>query len=143
MNKKGFTLIELLVVIAIIGILSSIAIVYLGDARNKANDAKVASNLTSASTQLEIDRANGLNSDQTVFDATKDIALIKTKLGTSYPCSAVTAWNSVADTDGTNVAWYSAVCTTGNASGNIFCADSQGFRGNVVAMPDPANGKCN
>ncbi len=39
MNKKGFTLIELLVVIAIIGILSSIALVNLNTARQKARMA--------------------------------------------------------------------------------------------------------
>ncbi|MBU1202883.1 type II secretion system GspH family protein [Patescibacteria group bacterium] len=35
-NKKGFTLVELLVVIAIIGILSTVAVVNLNSAREKA-----------------------------------------------------------------------------------------------------------
>ena len=35
-NKKGFTLVELLVVIAIIGILSTVAVVNLNSARDKA-----------------------------------------------------------------------------------------------------------
>lgn len=45
MKNKGFTLIELLVVIAIIGILSSIAIVNLNSAREKARNAAAIASL--------------------------------------------------------------------------------------------------
>lgn len=54
MNKKGFTLIELLVVIAIIGLLSTLAVVALGNARLKARDSKRLSDLKQMQTALEL-----------------------------------------------------------------------------------------
>ena len=53
-NKKGFTLIELLVVIAIIGLLSTLAVVALSSAREKARDSKRLSDLKQIQTALEL-----------------------------------------------------------------------------------------
>jgi len=54
MNKKGFTLIELLVVIAIIGLLSTLAVVALNDARVKSRDAKRVSDIKQIQSALEL-----------------------------------------------------------------------------------------
>lgn len=53
-KRKGFTLIELLVVIAIIGLLATLAVVALNNARMKSRDAKRVSDIKQVQTALEL-----------------------------------------------------------------------------------------
>jgi type II secretion system protein G len=54
--KKGFTLIELLVVVSIIGMLSSIILVSVQSARNKARDAKLILEIKELTKAMELYR---------------------------------------------------------------------------------------
>ncbi|MDD5031956.1 MAG: type II secretion system protein [Patescibacteria group bacterium] len=53
-KQRGFTLIELLVVIAIIGLLSTLAVVALNNARQKSRDARRVSDIKQIQTALEL-----------------------------------------------------------------------------------------
>lgn len=53
-NNQGFTLVELLVVIAIIALLSTIAIVAFGTARQKSRDARRVADIKQIQTGLEL-----------------------------------------------------------------------------------------
>jgi len=58
-SQKGFTLIELLVVISIIGILSSLVVVSLNDARAKARDARRLSDIRQMANVFAIEATQG------------------------------------------------------------------------------------
>lgn len=57
-NRQGFTLIEMLVVVAIIGLLSSVVVVGLSGARQKARDAKRLADVQQIMNSAEVQFTN-------------------------------------------------------------------------------------
>lgn len=100
-NKRAFTLIELLVVIAIIGLLATLSVLALNNARAKSRDAKRVADVKQVQTALEL----YFNDKQ------------------SYPDS-LTAGGSITSTSTTGTSTYMQVIPTSptpNVSGVTGC----------------------
>ncbi len=130
MNKKGFTLIELLVVIAIIGILSTLAVVSLNGARDKANDAKVKSDLGQIRSLITLNYDTGdfstLTNSSTLWN--------KAQVATFTTPTCVKPVGYVVG--GTSTAWaaYADLC----GETGWYCLDSTGFAGVITTTTIPA-----
>src|SRR4030042_5259364 len=118
MSKKGFTLIELLVVIAIIGILSSIVLVALRGARNKAKDARLIADMSQVRSVAEL----VYDGDYDALSADADYATLATDLTSTELGSQPLTLNVEA-----GLGRYCAQVTL-NESGS-YCVDSAGYAG--------------
>jgi type II secretion system protein G len=114
-KAKGFTLIELLVVIAIIGLLSTLAVVALNNARQKSRDAKRVSDIKQVSTALELYFAdqNGYPVDATGITLNSDIKCLSSDNGFAGTCSGTTYMGSTPTNPAPNGTAYIYTSATG------------------------------
>ena len=124
-------MIELLVVIAIIGILSSIVLVALRGARNKAKDARIVADLTQVRSIAEV-LYDGDYGDLALTQT--DIAKLVTDIDAQLPSTAVglVINKTVGDTE---YCAYSDLNVPIGAATNYYCVDSLGIAGFTTTNP--------
>ena len=139
MNKRGFTLIELLVVIAIIGVLSSIVLVSVNGATNKAKDTAIKGGLDQVRIAGELSydtdgnysavcTETGGASGNSTLSATGDYGRIATNVATN-------AGSAPACNEDTNSTAYAAWAPLVAASGSYACVDSTGASKTLTSAP--------
>jgi len=144
--RRGFTLIELLVVIAIIGILSSVVIASLSNARGKGNVAAIKQNLASIRTQAEIVYSGTYSfanvCTNSIIDAAYDEADSLNSTGSVTCNDEASGWAVAADLPGGGAF---CVDSTGagrveNSSGTAYDSDTGGT---TEALDDTSDLTCN
>lgn len=131
-KQKGFTLIELLVVIAIIGLLSTLAVVALNNARQKSRDAKRVADIKQMQTALELyfndcsrypDMSDGLtagDNDGCTAPITFGTFMSQIPLNPSPGGATYTWWdNSAAANQGSYVIFFALEAPTGGLGAGL------------------------
>src|SRR5574343_1849391 len=114
-SEKGFTLIELLVVVAIIGILSTVVLASLGNARTKAKESKAMSIFGQIRAQAEIAFDNNSGSYATICSDTNIL---------SMGGQAATAVGGTTTATGSPLAFPATTATA--ATGAVTCSANAG-----------------
>lgn len=125
-KQQGFTLIELLVVIAIIGLLSTLAVVALNNARMKSRDAKRVSDVKQIQTALELyyNDANGYpatvaGNDAIATDGVTYMAVVPSNPSPFTDGGCTTATADYTYTVGVNNTTYTLAYCLGGATGGV------------------------
>ena len=136
-KQRGFTLIELLVVIAIIGLLSTLAVVALNNARMKSRDAKRVSDIKQIQTALELyyNDANAYPATVVAGEAIATGGVTYMSAAPSNPAPAndgdCAAGTTYAYTAGTNNTTYTLSYCLGGTAGGVASGTHTAYPGGI------------
>ena len=138
-QKKGFTLIELLVVIAIIGLLATLSVVALNNARERARDSRRVSDVKQMQTALEL----YFNANNVYPDTFETGSTFETETGGTVLMDPVPTPPTPDDCDNNS---YDYIVSTDNDSYCLeYCLgnDTGGIDGgdNIFATPNSVEGE--
>jgi prepilin-type N-terminal cleavage/methylation domain-containing protein len=150
-NKKGqgFTLVELLVVIAIIGLLSTLSVVALNNARQRARDAKRTADVKQVQTALELFYNSASKYPSTIDfsgagvirDATSSVTYMAKVPSNPAPradgdCPDLQYRYTRDDAPGTTYTiWYCLGSATGGVVAGTNCATPAGLTNGTTCLP--------
>jgi general secretion pathway protein G len=124
-KSKGFTLIELLVVVAIIGVLATIVLSSLSEARARARDAKRLADIKTIQTALEVYNLDNGTYPTTSWASSHNSswARLEAQLGINLPTdplnNAISASNSAAASGDYTYGYFGHTSST-YCSGNAY-----------------------
>lgn len=152
MNRtKGFTLIELLVVIAIIGVLSTIVMSSLSNARQNSANASIKSNMSSLRAQVELynDNNNNYGTQANACTTAGSVFVVDTKVASMVSQIQTAAGVAPSCRSGPNPTTTWAVSAQLKGGLGHWCIDSTGIsklrttaQGAVTAPPSSVGGGC-
>jgi type II secretion system protein G len=125
-KQKGFTLIELLVVVAIIGILATVVLSSLSEARSRTRDAKRLADIKTIQTTLEVYYLDNGSYPTTSWRGshTPNWATFGVLIGTTLPVDPLNTADNVSDSaatvDGNYIYSYFAHPGAAYCSGNAY-----------------------
>lgn len=141
-NLRGFTLIETLLVIGVVGLLASIVLVAIGNARQQSRDSQRQANLHQITTSMELDFQENTQYLSTTggVDAVTSIStylpVVPKDPKNVAPCRY--AWFN----NTTNLKQYCVYTCLETVTNGYICASEKGTLTKVYATGAPALGAC-
>lgn len=131
-------MIELLVVIAIIGILATLVLSSLGQARSRARDAAAQAALSQLRTAMEM---HYIDTNPSTYEGSP--AGTCADVAATFVTEASNQTNNTADCDASATAYAAEIQLSAPSTATYFCVDSTGYAGTSSSSKGATATACN